>query len=63
MVNNKISNVSPPDADGGIMASQRICDELAKNLQHPGSDGSEIPGWLGNPAPVGRSYWEHTKSY
>lgn len=35
VVNNKISNVSPPDEDGGVKASQRICDELAKNLQLP----------------------------
>ena len=49
VVNNKISNVSPPDADGGIMASQRICDELAKNLQHPGSElwmvGKSCTSW------------------
>ena len=33
VVNNKISNVSPPDADGGVSASETICSELAKNLK------------------------------
>lgn len=50
VVNNKISNVSPPDADGGIMASQRICDELAKNLQLPSGNcvlpsSTGVIGW------------------
>lgn len=33
VVNNKISNVSPPDADGGVSASETICSELANNLK------------------------------
>eukprot|EP00435_Cladocopium_sp_Y103_P012255 s4673_g3.t1 len=50
VVNNKISNVSPPDADGGVRASQTICDELAKNLQLPSGNcvlpsSTGVIGW------------------
>ncbi|CAJ1444541.1 unnamed protein product [Effrenium voratum] len=32
VINNKISNVSPPDSDGGVSASETLCAELAKQL-------------------------------
>ena len=50
VVNNKISNVSPPDADGGVSASETICAELAKNLGLESADqvlpsSTGVIGW------------------
>ena len=50
VVNNKISNVSPPDADGGVAASEELCTELAKKLKLPGAtavlpSSTGVIGW------------------
>ena len=47
VVNNKISNVSPPDADGGVAASERLCDELAAKLNLPGGAKAVLPSSTG----------------
>jgi len=47
VVNNKISNVSPPDADGGVAASETICTELAKQLNLEGGASSVLPSSTG----------------
>lgn len=46
VVNNKISNVSPPDADGGVSASETICSELANNLKLS-SENAVLPSSTG----------------
>ena len=47
VVNNKISNVSPPDADGGVAASERLCEELASNLNLAGGAKAVLPSSTG----------------
>ena len=47
VVNNKISNVSPPDSDGGVSASEELCLELAKKLNLPGGGESVLPSSTG----------------
>lgn len=47
VVNNKISNVSPPDEDGGLSASEAVCGEVAKQLNLPGGASSVMPSSTG----------------
>eukprot|EP00930_Biecheleria_cincta_P050844 TRINITY_DN36013_c0_g1_i1.p1 TRINITY_DN36013_c0_g1~~TRINITY_DN36013_c0_g1_i1.p1 ORF type:complete len:571 (+),score=111.60 TRINITY_DN36013_c0_g1_i1:45-1715(+) len=47
VVNNKISNVSPPDEDGGLAASEAVCSEVAKQLNLPGGARSVMPSSTG----------------
>ncbi|CAK9074504.1 Arginine biosynthesis bifunctional protein ArgJ [Durusdinium trenchii] len=47
VVNNKISNVSPPDDDGGLSASAKVCEALATSLQLPGGGSSVLPSSTG----------------
>lgn len=43
IVNNKISNVMPGDADGGVGASERVCERVAKELGLPGGGQNVLP--------------------
>lgn len=40
-------NVSPPDDDGGLSASAKVCEALATSLQLPGGGSSVLPSSTG----------------